>query len=157
KSAAAALAVATLVTTGAGVYAYQQPGRGGRARAAAPAGSGQPAENTYDPARAALRAAAAPAGSGQPARNTYNPAEPVDGAEGPSHFRETLRDHDAALFGHILNGRKQWDANAVDRLAHWSRAVKDAEEYLSNDPANVTAARQAHRDRMKRLHELTQT
>jgi RNA polymerase sigma factor (sigma-70 family) len=132
KSAAAALAVATLVTTGAGVYAYQQPGRGGRARAAAPAGAGQPA------------------------RGSYNLTEPTDDSEGPANIMETIRGHDAEMFGRILSGRKQWDVNAVDRLAHWSRSVKESEEYLSNDPANVAAARQAHRDRMKRLHELTQ-
>ena len=63
------------------------------------------------------------------------------------------------VFRQTLAQPQAWDARLVDRLFHWSRAMKDAEEYMDQvypGKGPLVAAR-GHRDRMKALHELTQT
>ncbi len=75
---------------------------------------------------------------------------------GPNPTPTTNQAVQEALFENLLNNTTDWTPHRVDRLFHWSRAVKDAQGHLDESPENIQVARRAHRDRMKRLQEKTQ-
>ncbi len=138
KSFAATIVAAGSFMTAAGVLAYQSgPIRPGQAQNAGP---DKPTD--ANPRRSSP---------------TYNLVLPTDddpdGGEGKV---EGFAKEQELFFAKLLDRRQQWDYNTVDRLFHWSRAVKDEQEYLSNHPTNQAAARAAHRDRMRRLYEKVQ-
>jgi RNA polymerase sigma factor (sigma-70 family) len=138
KSFAASIAVAGTILTAAGVLAYQSgPVQPGRAQTAVPKRPTDPNPRRSSP--------------------TYNLALPTDDDPSGREGRvESFPKEQDSFFAKLLQTRQQWDYNTVDRLFHWSRAVKEEQEYLSNHPKNQAAAREAHRDRMKRLYEKVQ-
>jgi RNA polymerase sigma factor (sigma-70 family) len=128
KAAVATFAIAATVSTGAGVYAYQFVDSNG------PAKRGSPATK--------------PTASG-PEGGDFQKSEKRVPDRNPGASQE-------AQFENLLNNTTDWTPHRIDRLFHWSRAMKDAQEYLDESPENIQLARRAHRDRMKRLHEKTQ-
>jgi RNA polymerase sigma factor (sigma-70 family) len=128
KTSLAALLVTGTVMTGAGVFAFQH---GGASK-----------DETSARKTAAARGSA-------PAGKTFDLRRPTDDTAGSGGL--AVSPDQLALFEQILQQRKQWDEHTVDRLAHWSRAVEEAQEYLSDDPTNVASARKGHRERLQRI------
>ncbi len=147
KSLVVAMALAGSVLTGAGVLAYQGTGEGGTDDAL----SRRQTRAESKPAEAA--SSDRPAGKPDIAPISYN----VFSNQSVTHQQ---------LFDQFLANVRDWDTRKVDRLFHWSRAMKEAEEYLiQSDPELEKlektqgvrkSALTAHRDRMKRLYQLTQ-
>jgi RNA polymerase sigma factor (sigma-70 family) len=131
KSAAATFAVAATMVTGVGAFAYQEIGK-------------------PDP--------------GPPDRpKSAAPTEKAKFAAGAPFFkRATIAgssslDQDAErIFQSLLDQGETATPWRLDRVAHWSRAICEAETYLTENQADKVVAYQAHADRMRRLHEMTQ-
>jgi len=130
STALGSLALVGSLMTGAGVLAYQGPAFPNAGRSVP-----KPAAAESMPARA----------------GTY---DLVPDAADPANAK--VGDATHVLFDKMLASKEKWTPHTLDRVFHWSRAVKEAQGYLSDSPANFTAARQAHADRMRRLHEMTQ-
>jgi hypothetical protein len=59
-------------------------------------------------------------------------------------------------FHHLLTTFDNPEIDDIDRLSRWSSLTLEADLVLGTNEADRVAAYEAHRDRMKRLHELTQ-
>jgi hypothetical protein len=134
KTTVAMLALAATVSTGAGVYAYQAAGA---TRSTKPGSQAIADSTAADPQRVDFGKSAGDVRTSQV-------------------WEQRMQAGQEALFDSLLATTKDWTPHRVDRLFHWSRAMKDAQEYLDESPESVQFARRAHRDRMKRLHEKAQ-
>ncbi len=131
KIAMATLAVASMITTGAGVYAYQTASAGSQTPAAVAASN--PA--TKDP-------------SG-PSTTSNTPAEAS--SEPLAKLASQIEKEQTTDFDALLEKVKDWNDQSVIRLISWSTDVMATLSELRSDPASVHSAQVAHRDRMTRL------
>ena len=152
KLVVATLVVACSVMTGAGVLAYQGSGAH---RGPGTVGPNDPTSPTTANRLIAAGGSFQPVGAGPDEQDAGLPPEvrPLD--------RE-VQIHDLT-FSTMLRDVRNWDERKIDRLFHWSRAAKEAEEYLTEVNPELAKSQdrrlaplKAHRDRMKKLHELTQ-
>jgi hypothetical protein len=60
------------------------------------------------------------------------------------------------LFGQLLSSFREPEIEDIDRLSRWSLITLEADQVLATTESDRVAAYEAHRDRMKRLHEFTQ-
>jgi RNA polymerase sigma factor (sigma-70 family) len=63
---------------------------------------------------------------------------------------------ESTAFGQLLSRLGDPEIVDIDRLDHWSSKTAEADQELATSDADRLAAHEAHRDRMKRLVELTQ-
>ncbi len=61
-----------------------------------------------------------------------------------------------ATFDQLLSRLREPEIGDIDRLSQWSSITLEADQVLGTTEADRVAAYEAHRDRMKRLHEFTQ-
>jgi RNA polymerase sigma factor (sigma-70 family) len=59
-------------------------------------------------------------------------------------------------FGQLLSTFREPEIEDIDRLSRWSLITLEADQVLGTTEADRVAAYEAHRDRMKRLHDFTQ-
>ena len=59
-------------------------------------------------------------------------------------------------FDQLLSSFREPEIDDIDRLSRWSLVTLEADQVLGTNQADLVAAYEAHRDRMKRLHEFTQ-
>ncbi len=59
-------------------------------------------------------------------------------------------------FDKLLSALQEIDSADIERLSQWSSLTAKRDLLLADTPAKRRAAREAHRDRMKKLHERTQ-
>ncbi len=80
------------------------------------------------------------------------------GGTGPSVSRQLALQLSAARtsFDQILSNYREAEIEDIDRLSRWSLITLEADQVLGNTEADRVAALEAHRDRMKRLHDFTQ-
>jgi RNA polymerase sigma factor (sigma-70 family) len=136
KTIAASLALAGLLTTGAGVLAYQSQGR-----------EGKPDRTTARPAAAVPSPKASGAAMAMP---VLLPSEPI----------QTQAIVNKDLWDKLLKQYPDPPPAQIDRLFHWSRAAMEAQQYLGQIDAGDDqrrAALEAHRDRMLQLYRITQS
>ena len=59
-------------------------------------------------------------------------------------------------FDQLLSRFREPEIEDIDRLSRWSLITLEADQVLGTTEADRVAAYEAHRDRMKRLHDFTQ-
>jgi RNA polymerase sigma factor (sigma-70 family) len=62
--------------------------------------------------------------------------------------------HAATLFDRLLSALRDPNVEDIDRLDQWSALTLQAQQRLSNARADRLAAAEAHRDRVRKLHEV---
>jgi RNA polymerase sigma factor (sigma-70 family) len=129
------LLVIGTVATGVVVGASQLSGGSANARKA----NQVPASSTDS---AAIRKAAVPRSEG------------TTPSVSPQLARQLSAEHTS--FGQLLSTLREPEIQDIDRLSRWSLITLEADQVLGTTAADRVAAYEAHRDRMKRLHDFTQ-
>jgi RNA polymerase sigma factor (sigma-70 family) len=129
------LLVIGTVATGVVVGASQLSGGSANARKA----NQVPASSTDS---AAIRKAAVPRSEG------------TTPSVSPQLARQLSAEHTS--FGQLLTTFREPEIQDIDRLSRWSLITLEADQVLGTTAADRVAAYEAHRDRMKRLHDFTQ-
>jgi RNA polymerase sigma factor (sigma-70 family) len=129
------LLVIGTVATGVVVGASQLSGGSANARKA----NQVPASSTDS---AAIRKAAVPRSEG------------TTPSVSPQLAQQLSAEHTS--FGQLLTTFREPEIQDIDRLSRWSLITLEADQVLGTTEADRVAAYEAHRDRMKRLHDFTQ-
>ncbi len=66
------------------------------------------------------------------------------------------KDANVVFAEHLADPNVEKTSHHIDRLFHWSRAIKESQEYITKDPQAIAQARKDHLDRMTLLHQFTQ-